>query len=126
MATTPRTGRAAYPDDPSRWGHGELVAFVVEAQAGPAVVGSSTVPLAVLEDRYAAALRHPVTDDPRGTQRRLWRALEDLIDATTRAPRTDGGMHQDQRGEWVDLMSECSDLVREHIIRRVHETGIAR
>lgn len=82
-----------------------------------------TVPLAVLEDRYEGLLYTPKGGDPTKLQMRLWRALEDL---TTRTARRElDGSTLDLNGAEM-ITSELCEMIRGHIVRRLHETGAAR
>lgn len=81
------------------------------------------IPLQVLEDRYDGLLYTPVGGDPTKLQMRLWRALEDLATRTARRPLE--GEAPDLNGAEM-ITSELCDMIREHIVRRVHETGVAR
>jgi hypothetical protein len=54
---------------------------------------------------------------------RLWRTLEDLAARTAR--RALEGDAPDLNGSET-ITSELCDMIREHIVRRIHETGVAR
>lgn len=94
----------------------------------PDVAARPPISREVLRDRWNCATHTAVGDDPTGKQLRLWRVVGDLVDAVARAPRpdADGGGHRDRDGNWVDLQSEICDLIRDRIIERVDELGIAR
>jgi hypothetical protein len=106
------------------------------AQRGhePQAAGQPAIPLEVIRDRYEGMLvctrpgeyPHKVAKDSGhvwiGDYNKLQMDLDGviraLVEGTTRTPQ--------EQWQTVDLIDECETLLREHIIRRVHETGIAR
>jgi len=89
----------------------------------PAHEGQPAIPLEVLQDRYEGLLFTAECGDATKLQMRLWRTLEALSTRTARRPLE--GAVSDLNGA-ENITSELCDMIREHIVRRLHETGAAR
>lgn len=76
----------------------------------------------VLEDRYTGLVDEP-NGDPSKVQFRLWKSYEQILHGVTRKAFREPG---DSWAPGVDLIAELDALLREHIVRRVEELGIAR
>lgn len=91
-----------------------------------AVDTPAKVSRAILEDRYHAALNVAGGDDPSLLQLKLWDGYRKLLRKVTRQRWDEGGPDTyDAEGRYVDVIAEIDAAVREVILRRVDELGIA-
>ena len=79
--------------------------------------GHEPIPLEVLRDRYDGLMTTP-GEDPSKLQYRLWSVLDSIVEGVARRDLNESGAEH--------VTSELSEMVREHVLRRLQETGAAR
>jgi len=103
-----------------------------EGRQGPREAGRPPIPVEVLRDRWEGLRVHVnrFDDGESDTMSELWAdafsALCALYEGVARQAAHDTHVDGRQSDAGGAIAAECLDLVGEHIIRRVHEGGLAR
>lgn len=88
--------------------------------------GQPAIPIEVLQDRLAGLFPDSEHGDISDLHSTLYSSLCEVYEGVARWPAHETYIDGTQADHGGLIASECVELVCEHIVRRVHETGVAR